>query len=67
VKAQNATSDCVKPDSICPDWMPLILATEPFDATAVATSPGTPQLPPSLHAREPGGFEIALASSPPIG
>ena len=44
-----------------------MLATDPFDATAVATRPGTPQLPPSLQAREPGGLEIALASRPPIG
>ncbi len=47
--------------------MPLMFATDPFDATAVATSPGTPQLPPSAQAREPGGFEIALAMRPPIG
>src|SRR3954464_10376399 len=47
--------------------MPLMLATEPFDATAVATRPGTPQLPPSAQAREPGGLEMALASRPPIG
>ena len=37
VYAQYATSDCEKPDSSWPDWMPLTLATEPFDATAVAT------------------------------
>ena len=45
----------------------LTLATEPFDATAVATSPGTPHDPPSAQARDPGGFEMALAISPPIG
>ncbi len=57
----------MKPDSIWPEVMPLMLATEPFDATAVATSPGTPQLPPLSHSREPGGFEMALAIRPPIG
>ena len=44
-----------------------MLATEPLEATAVATTPGAPQLPPSSHAREPGGLEMALAISPPIG
>ena len=67
VYAQYATSDCVKPDSSWPDWMPLMLATEPFDATAVATTPGAPQLPPLSQSREPGGLEIALAIRPPIG
>ena len=28
---------------------------------------GAPQLPPSLHGREPGALEIALAMRPPIG
>src|SRR5258708_39414411 len=43
------------------------LATDPFDATAVATRPGTPHDPPSAQAREPGGLEMALAIRPPIG
>ena len=47
--------------------MPATLATEPLDATAVATSPGTPHEPPSAQAREPGGLEMALAIRPPIG
>src|SRR5262245_24504872 len=47
--------------------MALTLATDPFDATAVATRPGTPHEPPSAQLREPGGFEIALAMRPPMG
>ena len=47
--------------------MPAMLATEPLDATAVATMPGTPHDPPSAQVREPGGFEMALAIRPPIG
>ncbi len=52
---------------MAPPLMAFTLPTEPFEATAVATSPGTPQEPPSSQAREPGGFEIAFAISPPIG
>ena len=43
-----------------------MFATEPL-THGVATTPGAPQLPPSLQAREPGGLEIALAIRPPIG
>src|SRR5262245_53805800 len=50
-----------------PEAMALTLATEPFDATAVATRPGTPHEPPSAQLRDPGGLEIALAIRPPIG
>jgi hypothetical protein len=66
-KAQFATSDCAKPDSSVPPAIALTLATDQFDDTADATSPGTPQLPPSSQDREPGGFEMALAKSPPMG
>ena len=57
----------VKPIACCRFEMALTLAADPLDATAVATRPGTPHDPPSAHAREPGGFEIALAIRPPIG
>ena len=50
-----------------PMFMPLMFATEPLEATAVATRPGTPQLPPLLQSREPGGWEMALAIMPPMG
>ena len=45
----------------------LTLATDPFEATADATSPGTPQVLPSSQAAAPGGAEIAFARSPPMG
>ena len=67
VCAQVATSDCEKPDSSVPPAMALTLATEPLALSAVAISPGTPQAPPSSQGREPGGAEMALAMSPPIG
>ena len=66
-RAQYATSDWTKPDCMLPLAMPAMLATEPLDATAVATRPGTPHDPPSAQVREPGGFEMALAIRPPIG
>ena len=47
--------------------MALTFATDPFDATADATRPGTPHAPPSSQARDPGGAEMAFASRPPIG
>ena len=60
-------SDCTKPDCALPAAIAATLATEPLDVTEVATRPGTPHEPPSLHGREPGGLEIALAIRPPIG
>src|SRR5579872_741639 len=67
LKDQYATSDCTKPDCAAPLPMAATLATDPFDATAVATRPGTPHEPPSAQGRDPGGFEMALAIRPPIG
>ena len=60
-------SDCTKPDCADPESIAMTLATEPLEATAVATSPGTPHEPASSHSREPGGLDRALAIRPPIG
>ena len=63
----KATSDWVNADCMLPLAMAATLATEPFEATAVATSPGTPHEPPSAQLRDPGGLEMALAIRPAIG
>src|SRR4051794_23412417 len=60
-------SDCTNPDCAAPEAIAATLATEPLDATDVATSPGTPHAPPSSQSFEPGGLDKALAISPPIG
>ena len=60
-------SDCTKPDCAVPEPIAATLATEPLEATDVATMPGTPHEPPSSQSREPGGLDSALAISPPIG
>src|SRR5258708_5491971 len=65
--AQRGRSDCRRPAWPGPARTAAALATEPLEATDVATSPGTPPEPPSLHGREPGGLEMALAIRPPIG
>lgn len=48
----------MKPDSDAPDWMALMLATEPLEDVAVATKPSTPAAPVA---------EMALAIRPPTG
>jgi hypothetical protein len=40
-KARWATSDWTKPDCMLPVAMPAMFATEPLEATAVATGPGS--------------------------
>src|SRR6516162_4514939 len=65
-KAELTTSDCAIPDSIWPEATMRRLSTEPCVASATATSPGTPQLPPSSQGSESAGLEIAPASTPPI-
>ena len=44
-----------------------MLNTDAFVETAIATKPGTPQVPPFSQERAPGGLEIAFAIRPPIG
>src|SRR6516165_1242914 len=65
-KAQLATSDWAIPDSIRSDATMRRFSTEPCVASATATNPGTPQLPPSSQGSESAGLEMALASTPPI-
>jgi hypothetical protein len=60
-------SDWTKPLSSSPDWIASTLATEPFELWAIATSPGTPQLPPRSHGLAPGGLLMMSAIRPPIG
>ena len=43
------------------------MKTDALVETAIATNPGTPQVPPFSHERAPGGLEIAFAIKPPIG
>ena len=47
--------------------MDSTFSTDPAVAMAEASSPGTPQAPPSAQGAPPGGFEIAAAMIPPIG
>src|SRR6516164_11152651 len=65
-KAQLTTSDWAIPDSIWSEATIRRFSTDPCVASATATSPGTPQLPPSSQGSESAGFEIALARTPPI-
>src|SRR6516162_2973326 len=65
-KAELTTSDWAIPDSIWPEATMRRFSTEPCVASATATSPGTPQLPPSSQGSESAGLEMALASTPPI-
>ena len=50
-----------------PDWIAFTFATEPFADMAMATRPGTPQLPRFSQGREPGGLLTALAIRPAMG
>ena len=67
VYAQYATSDCAKPELRSPDKIALTLSTDPREETADAIKPSTPHDPPESHSRDPGGFEIAFAITPPTG
>jgi hypothetical protein len=60
-------SDWAKPLSRFPEAMASTLATAPLELCAIATSPGTPQLPPLSHGRAPGGLLMMSAIRPPIG
>ena len=60
-------SDWAKPLSSSPDLIAFTLATEPLELCAIATRPGTPQLPPLSQGRAPGGLLMMSAIRPPIG
>src|SRR3546814_16823467 len=60
-------SDCTKPDSRVPCWIWRALSTAARVDCATATRPETPQLPPPLQSRLPGGQAMALAMMPPMG
>ena len=47
--------------------LPLLEPSDPAEAKADASNPGTPQAPPSAQGAPPGGFEIAVAMIPPMG